>query len=103
MGIEVVLDQDDLLGVGIVDIDQVLDALGPVDPGAAVADHDLAPARRGLADQEQVDHALAHTRSLPAPGTPGAIGNGRVASASSWRLVSSRQSCGYFLDHAGRV
>ena len=102
MGVEVVLDQDDLLGVGIVDIDQVLDALGPVDPGAAVADHDLAPAPEGLADQEQVDHALAHILVVFPRGTPGAIGNGGVASASSWRLVSSRQTCGH-LGSYGRV
>src|SRR5688572_17462697 len=60
VGVEVVLNQDDPLGVRIVDVDQLLDALGPVEAGAAVADHDLAPPSERLADQEQVDDALAH-------------------------------------------
>jgi hypothetical protein len=53
----VVLDQHDLLGVGVVDVDQVLDAVRPVDAGAPVADHDLAPASQRLSHQEQVAHA----------------------------------------------
>ena len=40
-------------------IDQLLDSLGPVDAGPAVADHDLAPASEWFADHEQVDDALS--------------------------------------------
>jgi hypothetical protein len=59
VGVEVVLHQHDPLGVGIVDIQQVLDAVRPVDAGAPVADHDVAPAGKRLADQEQVAHPAA--------------------------------------------
>jgi hypothetical protein len=55
----VVLHQHDLLGIGVVDIDQVLDAVRPVDAGAPVADHDVAPASQRLGHQEQVAHAPA--------------------------------------------
>jgi len=40
----VVLDQHDPLGIRVVDIDQLLDAVRPVDTGAPVADRHLAPA-----------------------------------------------------------
>jgi hypothetical protein len=59
VGVEVVLHQHDLLGVGVVDVDQVLDAVRPVDAGAPVADHDVAPASQRLADHQQVAHAAA--------------------------------------------
>src|SRR4029450_6326021 len=45
------------LGIGVVDVDQVLDAVCPVDAGAPSADHDVAPASQRLADQEQGAHA----------------------------------------------
>src|SRR5215213_9559390 len=41
--VEVVHDQHDLLGVGIVDVDQLLDAVGEVDPGALRAHSHLPP------------------------------------------------------------
>ena len=53
----VVLDQHDPLGVRVVDVDQILDAVRPVDAGAPAADHDLAPAGQRLSHQEQVAHA----------------------------------------------
>ncbi len=52
----VVLHQHDLLGVGVVDVEEVLDAVGPVDAGAPLADHDVAPATKRLADHKQVAH-----------------------------------------------
>src|SRR6266702_2131814 len=55
----VVLHQHDLLGVGVVDVEEVLDAMRPVDAGAPLADHDVAPATKRLAHQEQVAHAAA--------------------------------------------
>src|SRR6266540_6016453 len=48
----VVLHQHDPLSVGIVDLQQVLDAVRPVDAGAPVADHDVAPATQRLADHK---------------------------------------------------
>src|SRR6266511_2209978 len=55
----VVLHQHDPLSVGVADIDQVLDAVRPVDAGAPRADHDVPPAAQRLAHQEQVVHAAA--------------------------------------------
>src|SRR5512132_1005746 len=59
VGVEVVLDQHDPLGVRVVDVDEVLDAVGPVDAGAPVADAHVPPAGQRLADQEQVAGAVA--------------------------------------------
>ena len=55
----VVLHQHDLLGVGVVDVDQVPDAVRPIDPGAPSADHDVAPASKRLGHQEQVAYPTA--------------------------------------------
>ena len=44
----VVLHQHDPLGVRVVDVQQVLDAVRPVDAGAPVADGDVAPAGKRL-------------------------------------------------------
>src|SRR6266568_3765700 len=55
----VVLHQHDLLGVGVVDVEEVLDAVRPVDAGAPLADRHVAPASKRLAHQEQVAHAAA--------------------------------------------
>jgi len=57
VGVEVVLHQYDPLGIRVVDVDQLLDAVRPVDAGAPAADHDLAPASQRLAHQEQVADA----------------------------------------------
>jgi hypothetical protein len=68
----------------------------PVDPGPPVADHDVAPAGQRLGDQQQVAGPTALVLVvLPGwPARPGATGRGGVISASSWRLVSSRQTWG---------
>jgi hypothetical protein len=65
----VVLHKHDLFGVGVVDVDQLLDAVRPVNAGAPVADRDLAPASQRLADQEQV----AHTPTLVLVVLPGRL------------------------------
>lgn len=39
-----------------MDVDQLPDALGEVDPGALRADGDMAPAPQRLGDQEQIRH-----------------------------------------------
>jgi hypothetical protein len=44
MGVEVVLHQDDGLGVGEVDIGKVRKRTGVIDGGAALGDLDVAPA-----------------------------------------------------------
>src|SRR6266487_924689 len=58
VGVEVVLDQHDLLSVGVAHIDQVLDAVRPVDPGAPRADRHVPPAAQRLTHQEDVAHPL---------------------------------------------
>src|SRR6266545_7863678 len=56
----VVLHQHDLLGVGVADVDQLLDAVRPVDAGAPLATGDVPPAAQRLAHQEHVAHAFPH-------------------------------------------
>jgi hypothetical protein len=56
---QVVLDQHDPLGGRVVHVDQVLDAVRPVDAGAPVADAHVPPAAQRLADQEQVAGPVA--------------------------------------------
>jgi hypothetical protein len=56
VGGELVHDQHDPLGLGVVAIDQLLDAVGEVEAGALVAEADLAPAAPRLGDEEAVDH-----------------------------------------------
>src|SRR6266508_5490736 len=73
----VVLDQHDLLGVGVVDVEEVLDAVRPVDAGAPRADHDVPPAAQRLADQEQVAHAAALVLVVLPGWLPWRTGQGR--------------------------
>ena len=54
VGVEVVLHQHDHLSVGVAHIDQVLDAVRPVDPGAPRTDRHLPPAAQRLTHQEDV-------------------------------------------------
>ena len=74
--LQVVLDEHDPLGVGVVEVDQLLDAVRPVDPGAPVADGHVPPADQRLADQEQVADPVALVlvvrawRAGPAPPGP---------------------------------
>ncbi len=90
----VVLHQHDPLGVGVVNLQQVLDAVRPVDAGAPRADHDVAPASKRLTDQKQVAHATALVLIILAGRPARATGRGGLTSASSWRLVSSRHTWG---------
>ena len=77
VGVELVHDQHDPLGVGVVDVDQLLDAVRPVEPGALVADAHLPPAAQRLADQEEVDHPAPHVlRVVARRAGPGAAGSG---------------------------
>ena len=56
VGVEVVLDQHDLLSVGVTHIEQVLDAVRPVDPGAPRTDRHVPPPAQRLTHQEGVAH-----------------------------------------------
>lgn len=88
MGVELVENQDDPLSLGIVNIDEVLDAVGEIASGALIADADAAPAAQRFGDHEEIGDATTHVFGIVAV----AIG-GRV-SPSSRRLVSSRQTTG---------
>jgi len=78
VGVELVAHQHDPLGLGIVDIDQVLDAPGEVQPGTLQSDRDVAPAPQRLGDEEP--------RRRPTPDVLG-VGPGR-----STRVRQARQA-----------
>jgi len=59
VGVEVVQDHPDLLGVGEMHIDQVAHDLGKVRFGALVGDFGVPPACTGLEQHEQVAGAVA--------------------------------------------
>src|SRR5271166_2780317 len=53
VGVEIVLDEDDLLGIGEVDVGDLLQDMGVVDGGAPLADLDPPPAFERGEDHEQ--------------------------------------------------
>ena len=59
VGVEIVLDQDDFVGVRKVDVGEVRQRVGIVDAGAAVGDLDMAPALERREHHEQIGHAIA--------------------------------------------
>jgi hypothetical protein len=67
VGVEVVHDQHDLLGVGVVGAEQPLDLTGPVDPGAAGLGVHPAPAGQGLGPAKDRAGAMAHVLGVLAP------------------------------------
>ena len=64
MGVELVQPQHDALGLRVMHVDQVLDAVREVDPRALVADPNLPAAAQRFADQEEVDDALPLVRRI---------------------------------------
>jgi hypothetical protein len=54
VGIEIVHYQHDLLGFGVVNVDQILYAVRPVELGPPLGDTDVAPTGQRLANDEQV-------------------------------------------------
>ena len=59
MGIEMVHDQHDALGVGIAHVHELLDLLCPVAPGPPRGDVDPAPTGQRLTAEKEIDDALA--------------------------------------------
>ena len=59
MDVEVVQDQDDLLGIGVVDIHQVLDAIRPVIPPPVLGHLHVPLALERLRPPEDIDCSLA--------------------------------------------
>src|SRR5215210_7136259 len=58
MGVEVVHNQDDLLGLWVVQIDQFLYAVRPIDLRSPLGDADVAPAGQRFANDEKVGRPL---------------------------------------------
>lgn len=54
MRVELIEHQHNAFGVGIVDVDQFLDTVGEVDPGAPCADPDVTPPAQRFAHDEEV-------------------------------------------------
>jgi hypothetical protein len=63
VGVEVVHDQHDPCGVGVVDGQEVVDFVRPVDHGASWSGDDAAPAREGLHPDEDRAGAVAYILS----------------------------------------
>ena len=59
MGREVIEDDPDLLGLGIMDIEKLAHALGEVASRAMLGDLDLAPGAVRVEENEQIDRAIA--------------------------------------------
>lgn len=70
MGIELVHDQDDPLGVRVVDIDQRLDAGGEVDEGPLLAHRNRAPAPQRFSNQDQIGDPTPDVFRIVAGGMP---------------------------------
>jgi hypothetical protein len=58
MGIEIVHDQGNALGIGVVHIDQVADLVRPVHGGALIGDAQMTTPRQGLKKQKQIAHPV---------------------------------------------
>src|SRR6266496_5864328 len=59
VGVQVIADEDDPLGIRIIDVQQLLDLFGPVDFGSSFSDVYLSPARQGLSEHEVCGCAIA--------------------------------------------
>lgn len=58
MGVQVVHDQHDALGVGIVHVDQLLNEVRPILLGAPLGDLSLTPTAQRLAGDEDIARAV---------------------------------------------
>src|SRR5215210_347045 len=76
MGVEVVQNQHDLLGLWVVDVYQLLYAMRPVDLGSPLGDAYVAPADEGLRDDEEVGRHLTLVLVVVTGGVPRADGEG---------------------------
>src|SRR5262249_25572693 len=98
VGVEVVHDEDDLVRVGVVDVEQMVDTVGPVDAGAGGLGVGSAQARRqprrGSA-HTKIEQVAQRTYSEASRATrTAAAGVPARASASSWSGFSSITTTG---------
>ena len=92
--VEVVLDQDDDLGVGEVGIGELFQDMSIVHGGVAIGDLDVAPAFERCEHHEEVGGAVTLVLVVERTGRPDFIGIGTRVSARSCFEVSSRQTSG---------
>lgn len=78
VGVQVVHDQHDLVRVGVVDVQQVLDPAGPVQAGAGRFRVGAAPAGQGLGPHEDRARPVAHVFGI-LTGHPSRRGRGAWA------------------------
>src|SRR5215218_1871497 len=76
MGVEVVQNQHDLLGLRVVDVDQLLYAMRPVELRPPLGDADVPPADQGLANDEEVGRPLTLVLIVVTGGPPRGEGEG---------------------------
>src|SRR5215203_360931 len=74
MGVEIVQNQNDLLGIRVVQINQLLYALCPVDLGPPLGDADVTPASQRLPNDEEVGPPIALVLVVVTGGVPRADG-----------------------------
>ena len=58
MGIEVIHDQGNALGIGVMHIDQIADLVGPVHGRALIGDTEMSTPCQGLKKQKQIAHPV---------------------------------------------
>src|SRR5258708_24423044 len=68
--IQLIHDQHDGFRLGIAYVDQILDGVRPIDPGALVGHLDPPLTAQGLVEDEQIGHAVAAVFGIEARGLP---------------------------------
>ena len=94
MDAEIVLDQNDGLGVREVDVGQVFQDASVIHGGMAICDLDVAPAFERSKHHEEIGGAIALVLVIETGRRPAFIGVGTRVSAMSCFEVSSRQTSG---------
>ena len=94
MDVEIVLDQNDGLGGGKVDIGHVFQEVSIIHGGVAICDFDMAPTFERREQHEQVGGSIALVLAIATGRDAGFIGIVARVSARSCFEVSSRQTSG---------
>jgi len=92
--VEIVLDQNDGLGIGKVAISQFFQDESVVHGSMAIGHFDMAPAFERCKHHEEVGGAVALVLVIARAGRPGFIGIGTRVSARNCLEVSSRHTSG---------
>jgi hypothetical protein len=92
--VEIILDEHDGLGVGKMDVGQVLEELGIIGRGMAIGHFDVAPAFEWCEQHEKIGSAVAFVLVIMTGRRPVSSGRGMRVSAISCFELSSRQTSG---------